>query len=245
MELYNLILTYGEKFVPIFIRVATILAFIPFLGARMTPVFVRVGLSLALTLLLLPVVQVQLANPVTAVFESFFIGLAIGLCARLILGAAEMAAQWISIQMGLSVAAVFNPQFGEVLGPLSLFYSMLAMGLFFVLDMHLFFIEGIARSFAVTSIQYQGMFDAVLKLNSFMFPLAFKIAAPIFLIQVLINLGMGFLTKAMPQANIFFVSFPLLITSGLVSIALSLSLTLFVLSKAFEHIRDAVMAFTR
>ncbi len=245
MELYNLILTYGEKFVPIFIRVATILAFIPFLGARMTPVFMRIGLSLALTLLLLPIVQIQSANPAAAVFESFFIGLAIGLCARLILGAAEMAAQWISIQMGLSVAAVFNPQFGEVLGPLSLFYSMLAMGLFFVLDMHFFFIEGIARSFAITSIQYQGMFDAVLKLNSFMFPLAFKIAAPIFLIQVLINLGMGFLTKAMPQANIFFVSFPLLITSGLVSIALSLSLTFFVLSKAFEHMRDAVMAFTR
>ncbi|KAF0178999.1 MAG: flagellar biosynthetic protein FliR [Nitrospirae bacterium] len=245
MELYNLITTYGEKFIPIFIRVATILAFIPFLGARMTPIFVRVGLSLALTLLLLPVVEIQAGSPVAAVFESFFVGLAIGLCARLILGAVEMAAQWISIEMGLGVAAVFNPQFGEVLGPLSLLYSFMAMGLFFVCDMHHFFIEGIARSFAVTSIQYQGMFDAVLKLNSFMFPLAFKIAAPIFLIQTLINLGMGFLSKAMPQVNIFFVSFPLLISAGLVSMALSLSLTFFVISKAFMHMRDAVMAFTR
>lgn len=236
---------YGDKFVPVFIRVATILAFIPFIGAQMTPIFVRLGLALALTLLLLPVVEVRLGNPVAALFESFFVGLAIGLCARLILGAVEMAAQWISIEMGLGVAAVFNPQFGEVLGPLSLFYSFAAMGLFFIFDMHHFFIEGIARSFAVTTIQYQGMFDAVMKLNSFMFPLAFKIAAPIFLIQILINLGMGFLSKAMPQANIFFVSFPLLITAGLVSIALSLSLTFFVLGKAFEHMRDAVMAFTR
>ena len=113
--------------------------------------------------------------------------------------------------MGISVAAVFNPQFGEELSPLSLFYSLMGMGLFFIMDIHHFFIEAIVRSFDVTAVNYQGIFAAVLKLNSLFFPLAFKIAAPIFLVQVLVNLSMGFLSRAMPQANIFFVSFPLLI----------------------------------
>ncbi|MEW6739017.1 MAG: flagellar biosynthetic protein FliR [Nitrospirota bacterium] len=245
MELYNLINTYAEKFIPVFIRVAVILSFIPFIGARMTPIMVRAGLAIALTLLLLPVANVKTESPVRAVFEAFFIGSAIGLTARIILGAVETAAQWMSIEMGIGVAAVFNPMFGEQLGPLSLFYTFISMGLFFVLDMHHYFIEGIARSFDISSIQYKGIFDSIIKLNSILFPLAFKIAAPVILVQVLINLAMGFLSRALPQANIFFISFPLLITSGIIFMALSLPLVLMVVSKAFMNVKDAIMVFTR
>lgn len=245
MELYNLINTYAEKFIPVFIRVAVILSFIPFIGARMTPIMVKAGLAIALTLLLLPVANVKIESPVRAVFEAFFIGSAIGLTARIILGAVETAAQWMSIEMGIGVAAVFNPMFGEQLGPLSLFYTFISMGLFFTLDMHHYFIEGIARSFDISSIQYKGIFDSIIKLNSILFPLAFKIAAPVILVQVLINLAMGFLSRALPQANIFFISFPLLITSGIIFMALSLPLVLMVVSKAFINVKDAIMVFTR
>lgn len=245
MELYNLINTYGEKFIPVFIRVAVILSFIPFIGARMTPMMVRAGLAIALTLLLLPVANVKTESPVRAIFEAFFIGCAIGLTARIILGAVETAAQWMSIEMGIGVAAVFNPIFGEQLGPLSLFYTFISMGLFFILDMHHYFIEGIARSFDISSIQYKGIFDSIIKLNSILFPLAFKIAAPVILVQVLINLAMGFLSRALPQANIFFISFPLLITSGIIFMALSLPLVLMVVSKAFMNVKDAIMVFTK
>jgi flagellar biosynthetic protein FliR len=244
MELYNLINTYAEKFIPVFIRVAVILSFIPFIGARMTPIMVRAGLAIALTLLLLPVANVKTESPVKAIFEAFFIGSAIGLTARIILGAVETAAQWMSIQMGIGVAAVFNPMFGEQLGPLSLFYTLISMGLFFTLDMHHYFIEGIARSFDISSIQYKGIFDSIIKLNSILFPLAFKIAAPVILVQVLINLAMGFLSRALPQANIFFISFPLLIASGIIFMALSLPLVLMVVSKAFMNVKDAITAFS-
>lgn len=245
MELYNLINIYSEKFIPVFIRVAVILSFIPFIGARMTPIMVRAGLAIALTLLLLPVVNVKTESPVRAVFEAFFIGSAIGLTARIILGAVETAAQWMSIEMGIGVAAVFNPMFGEQLGPLSLFYTFISMGLFFILDMHHYFIEGIVRSFDISSIQYRGIFDSIIKLNSILFPLAFKIAAPVILVHVLINLAMGLLSRALPQANIFFISFPLLITSGIIFMALSLPLVLMVVSKAFMNVKDAIMVFTR
>lgn len=245
MELYNLINIYSEKFIPVFIRVAVILSFIPFIGARMTPIMVRAGLAIALTLLILPVVNVKTESPVRAVFEAFFIGSAIGLTARIILGAVETAAQWMSIEMGIGMAAVFNPMFGEQLGPLSLFYTFISMGLFFILDMHHYFIEGIVRSFDISSIQYRGIFDSIIKLNSILFPLAFKIAAPVILVQVLINLAMGLLSRALPQANIFFISFPLLITSGIIFMALSLPLVLMVVSKAFMNVKDAIMVFTR
>ncbi len=245
MEFYNLINIYADKFIPIFIRVSVILAFIPFIGARMVPIMVRLGLALALTLLLLPIVNVRVDNPVRAVYEAVFIGTAIGLMAKIILGAMDMAAQWMSMEMGLSAAAIFNPQFGEILGPVSLLYSMLAMGIFFTFDIHHYFIEGIVRSFDMSTVNYNGIFQAILRLNSLLFPLAFKIAAPVMLVQILVNLGMGFLSRALPQANIFFISMPLLIGLGLFFMILSLPFTLTVMAKAFTHVKDAVLVFTR
>ncbi len=245
MELYNLINTYSEKFIPIFIRVAVIFFFIPFIGARMTPMLVKVGFALALTLLLLPVVQVRFENPVKAIFEAVFIGSAVGLAVRIILGAVETAAQWINIEMGFGAAAIFNPLFGEQLGSLSLFYTILSMGIFFMLDIHHYFIEGIVRSFDVGEIRYKGIFDSIIKLNGVLFPLAFKIAAPVLLVQVLINIAMGFISRALPQANIFFISMPLLIFAGIVFVVLSLPLTFMIITKAFTHVKDAIMVFTR
>jgi len=245
MEFYDLVTTYADKFIPIFIRVMVMIAFIPFIGSMTTPVIVRTGLGLALTLLLVPIVKVNLDNPLAAVFEAFFIGSALGLMVRIVLGAIETAGQWMSISMGIGIASVFNPQFGEVLGPLSLFYSLMGMGLFFILDIHHFFIEAIVRSFDVAPVNYHGIFAAVLKLNALFFPLAFKIAAPIFLVQVLVNLSMGFLSKAMPQANIFFVSFPLLIGVGIIFMALTLGLTFMVMAKSFVYVKDAMMILVR
>ncbi|HTZ17542.1 MAG TPA: flagellar biosynthetic protein FliR [Dissulfurispiraceae bacterium] len=245
MEFANLVTAYSDKFIPIFIRVMVMIAFIPFIGTTATPVIVRTGLGLALTLLLVPVVNVNFDNQLKAVFEAFFIGAALGLMVRLILGAIEAAGQWMSISMGIGMASVFNPQFGEELGQLSLFYSLMGMGLFFILDVHHLFIEAIVRSFDITSVNYAGIFSAVLKLNSLFFPLAFKIAAPIFLVQILVNLSMGFLSKAMPQANIFFVSFPLLIGAGIIFMTLTLGLTFMVMAKSFLHIKDAVMILVR
>jgi flagellar biosynthetic protein FliR len=121
----------------------------------------------------------------------------------------------------------------------------MGMGLFFILDIHHFFIEAIVRSFDVTTVNYPGIFAAVLKLNALFFPLAFKIAAPIFLVQMLVNLSMGFLSRAMPQANIFFVSFPLLIGVGIIFMALTLGLAFMVMAKSFVHIKDAMIILVR
>jgi flagellar biosynthetic protein FliR len=245
MEIYNLISIYAEKFIPIFIRVAVILTFIPFIGGQQTPIMIRLGIALALTFMLLPVVKVDINNPVRAIFEAFFVGSAMGLTIRIITGAIEMASQWMSIEMGLTMAAVFNPQFGETLGGVSLFYAMLSMTLFFMFDVHYYMIEGLVRSFDITNINYGRVFSSVIKLNALFFPLAFKIAAPVLIVQVLANLAMGFLSKAIPQANIFIVSFPLLITLGLIFLVLSMPVSTTVIAKAFMNVKDTIMVLTR
>jgi flagellar biosynthesis protein FliR len=245
MEFYTIANIYGEKFVPVFIRVMVMISFIPFLSATHTPVVVKASLGLAITLLLLPVVTVNQDNLLMSLFEAFFMGTALGMMVKIVLGAMEAAASWMSLAMGLGMASVFNPQFGETLDPISLFYTLMGMGLFFILDIHHYFIEAIVSSFAMGTLQYNGVFEAIMKLNAIFFPLAFKIAAPIFLVQTLVNLSMGFLSKAMPQANIFFVSFPLLIGAGVMFMALSLGYVFMVMTRSFVHIKDAAMYLVR
>lgn len=245
MDIYNLIVTYSDNFIPVFIRVSIMLAFIPFIGARMTPVVVRIGIALALTLLLLPVVKVNTENLLLSVFEAFFIGLAMGLSIRIIISAIEMAAQWINLQLGLGMATIFNPLVGEALGPLTFFYTLLGMVVFFMLDMHHYFIEGIMRSFEITTIRYTSIFQGIIEYSKVMFPLAFKITAPVLLVQMIINIAMGFVSKVMPQANIFFVALPLNIFSGIFFIILSIPIMLAVVARYFINIKDALQVITR
>lgn len=244
MELLTVINIYSDKFIPVFIRVAVILSFIPFLGAQTTPVTARASIALALTLLLMPVVNVPTANPVKALFEAFFVGAALGLSARIILAAMETAGQWMSIEIGFGMAAVFNPMFSEQLGPLSFFYTFVSMGVFFILGIHYYFIEGIARSFELTSVNYNGIFASIMKLNALLFPLAFKIAAPVMIVQMIVNITLGFFAKVLPRGNVFMVGIPLMIFLGLSLLVASMPMAIILIAKAFAHLKDTIATFT-
>ncbi len=56
---------------------------------------------------------------------------------------------------------------------------------------------------------------------------------------------MGFLSKAIPQANIFMISFPVLITLGLIFLVLSMPVSIMVISKAFINVKDTIMVIAR
>ncbi len=245
MELYNLIQLYSDRFIPVFVRVSLMLAFVPFIGARMTPMVVRLGLALAMTLLVLPVAEVRTDNMLVAIFEAFFVGLSMGLTVRVILTAIEMASQWINLQLGLGMASVFNPLVGETLGPITFFYTLLGMIIFFLLDLHHSFIEGIIRSFELSHIRFSSIFQGIVEHSKLMFPLAFKIAAPILLVQIIINIAMGFVSKVMPQANIFFVAVPLNIFLGIFFIILSIPIMVAVAARHFINVKEAIQVIVR
>ncbi|HIJ59110.1 MAG TPA: flagellar biosynthetic protein FliR [Nitrospirae bacterium] len=221
------------------------LSFIPFIGAKMTPVIMRIGLALSITLLVLPVIEIKSENLVKAIYEGIFMGIAMGLSARIIITAIEIASQWINLQLGLGMASVFNPLVGESLGPMTFFYTLLGMMLFFLLDMHHHFLEGIIRSFQVTQVRYETIFHGIIEHNKIMFPLAFKIAAPILLVQMIINIAMGLISKVMPQANIFFVAVPLNIFLGLLFILITIPIMFAVTARYFINIKEALQVITR
>lgn len=243
MDYLELLTTNLYKFIPVFIRVSIILFFLPYLGSRTVPLMFRFFFALSLSFAIMSFLPDREENLLISIFNALIFGLTIGIITRVIIAAVETASQWMNIQIGFAVANVFNPQFGELMGPLTVFYEMFTIALFFSLDLHLTLVEAVVKTFEVPA--KFTFFKGVIEFSYLMFPLALKLSAPVLLVQVLMNIGLGFLSRIMPQANVFFVGFPLLLATGVAIMWLSLPVFTVVLSKAFMNLKDALFMFLR
>lgn len=243
MEYLGLLTTQIYKFIPVFIRVSIILFFLPYIGSRTVPIMFRFFFALSVSLAIMPFVPQREEDFFISLLNAVVFGLAIGLMIRIIIAAVETASQWMSMQIGFAVANIFNPQFGELMGPLTVFYEMFTIALFFSLDLHLSFIEIMVKTFqSPAKFSFAGN---VIELSYLLFPLALKLSAPVLLVQVLMNIGLGFLSRIMPQANVFFVGFPLLLATGIAVMWLSVPIFTMVLSRAFINLKDSLLSLLR
>lgn len=231
------------NFIPVFLRVSIILFFLPYIGSRTVPIMFRFFFALSVSLSIMPFLQIKEENFFISLFNAIIFGLAIGVMVRVIISAVEIASHWMSLQVGFAVANVFNPQFGELMGPLTVFYEMFTIALFFSLDLHLSLVELMVKSFDFP-MKYS-FAGNIIEFSYLMFPLALKLSAPVLLVQVLMNIGLGFLSRIMPQANVFFVGFPLLLATGIAVMWLSIPIFTMVLSKAFINLKDALTGLLR
>lgn len=231
------------RFIPVFVRVSIIMFFLPYIGSRTVPLMFRFFFALSVSFAIMPFVPERQENLFISMFNAVLFGLAVGFMIRVIIAAVETASQWMSFQIGFAAANIFNPQFGELMGPLSVFFEMFTMALFFSLDLHLSLVDAMIRSFNFPA-QYSFAGNAI-EFTYLLFPLALKLSAPILLVQVLMNLGLGFLSRIMPQANVFFVGFPLLLATGIAVMWLSMPVFTMVLSKAFINLKDAIFSLMR
>lgn len=243
MNYLELLTANFYQFITVFIRVSIILFFLPYIGSKTVPIIFRFFFALSVSFAVMPFLSDKEQNLLISLFNAIVFGLTIGLMVRIIVAAVEIASHWISLQIGFAVANVFNPQFGELMGPLTVFYEMFTIALFFSLDLHLSLVELMIRSFDFpTKFSFVGN---IMEFSYFMFPLALKLAAPVLLVQVLMNIGLGFLSRIMPQANVFFVGFPLLLATGIAVMWLSIPVFTLVLSKAFMNLKDALIGLLR
>ncbi len=243
MNYLELLTTQIYKFIPVFIRVSVILFFLPYIGSRTIPLIFRFFFALSVSFAIMPFIPQREENFLLSLFNAVLFGLAIGLMVRVIIAAVETASQWMSMQIGFAVANIFNPQFGELMGPLTVFYEMFMIALFFSLDLHLSLVEVMVKTFEVPA--KFSFAKNVIEFSYLLFPLALKLSAPVLLVQVLMNMGLGFLSRIMPQANVFFVGFPLLLATGIAVMWLSMNVFTMVLSKAFINLKDALSGLLR
>ena len=143
--------------------------------------------------------------------------------------------------MGLGFASMMYPQNGVQVPVLSQYYIILATLLFLILNGHLFMIETLAQSFYTMPIAVDGITQANLRdivlWASRMFTGGLLIALPAIAALLLVNLGMGIITRAAPQLNIFAVGFPMTMMIGFILMWITLPN---VLGKFSELVNEAL-----
>lgn len=223
-------------FILIFARVGSVLMLIPALGETTIPARMRLTFALALSLVLYPIVTPGLPpmpdtvwGLVAFVLHEIAIGLMIGVIARLAVSGTQVAGSIIASSSGLSVAVAADPVNGGVQGALiGTFLSMLGIALIFATDLHHVAISAIHDSYMIFRVTDSLMFDdaarTILESVAGAFVVGVQMAAPFIVFGLVFNLGMGILSRLMPQLQVFFLAMPATVGVGLILMALLLTM---------------------
>lgn len=232
---------YLPNFLFIMMRAGIFLSMIPFFSSKNLPPQFKIGFLLALSLILTPVVEFKVgeASLPLLVMREFIFSLVLGLSVRFVFLAFEMAGQIMSNAMGLSIATVFNPEMGQST-EIARLQGILAMLFFLAMDAHHDLIFIFVKSYELVpagQINLQALMPEGIALIGKVFVIGIKLAAPVTIGTVIVNLLLGFLYKAAPQMNIFFVSMPVHLALGFVIMLLSIPIFVHVLGGYFGDIR--------
>jgi flagellar biosynthetic protein FliR len=221
-----------QGFFWVLIRVSTLFFLLPLFGARNIPSLWKAGLSFVVAIILTPVVPLPASLPVSApeiivgILSEVLMGFILSLTIRMFLSATEMGGQFMSFQMGFSMASAVDPQTGASSNVITQFLYIFTLLLFFSMNGHHMFIKIMARSFysvPPNSISFHtAIGNELIKAGARMFILGVKIAAPIMVALFLSNLCLGIIARTVPQVNILMVGFPINLCIGLILFSLIL-----------------------
>jgi flagellar biosynthesis protein FliR len=215
-----------------FVRIAALFSAAPLISARTMPMRVRLMLAVAVTWVVAPlagpVPQLDPLSPaaVAVIFNQLLIGVAMGLTLQVAFSVLAVGGQIIGASMGLGFASVVDPQNGVQVPLISQLYFLLGALLFLALDGHLIMVEMVARSFVTLPLDTRGMAPELLQRlalwSGLMFSEGLRLALPVVLVTLLINLALGIATRIAPQLNVFALGFSITLLLGLSTLLLTL-----------------------
>ncbi|MDP3548524.1 MAG: flagellar biosynthetic protein FliR [Phreatobacter sp.] len=217
-----------------FARVGTMMALMPGLGERTLPMRVRLGVALLITLALFPLhrplYDIDLARPASVflmLFMEMAVGFTLGMAARIAVSALLTAGVVIAQSMGIGFAMQVDPTQGQQGAVIGTFLSLIGVVLIFSTELHHLIIAAISDSFTVIRpgiLPASG--DAAQFLTTVMarsFLIAIQLSAPFLVFALVFNIGLGVLSKLMPQMQVFFVAMPVTIGVGFIILLLVVS----------------------
>jgi len=199
------------------------------------PGLVRTALLLAmawLTVLAVPTLTFQpyWRNPVglmLACVGELLIGLTFGLAIMLPQAGMGLAARVADMQAGLSAAELFNP--GAQHEPESMLGTVVMLAatvLFFTLDLHLLLFQALSASVQAMPLGAMSLhldIDAFMGMIGSSFLLGLAVMAPVILGMFVVDIAVGYATRSMPQANVYFLALPLKVAIAITLLAMTLA----------------------
>ena len=222
----NAALSFVPVFVLVVFRIAGFMLFAPFFGSARIPKRAKVLIAVILAVSLVSGVKPPAHLPITslgtavAITGEICFGLAIGMILSFVFIAAQWAGEMIGQQVGFNVAETFDPQYGQSSSMVGDMYYMLTLVIFLFMGGHRQMIRGMRDSFdtlPLLSVSInQSVLDLVVRLFETATMLAVRLAAPVLVTMLIVDMTLGFLGKTMPQMNVMTMGLSIKAMVGLV-----------------------------
>jgi flagellar biosynthetic protein FliR len=211
------------------IRPGMLVVAAPMFGATFVPAPVRIALGLLLGVLVAPLASPPAvtgapASIAAVVVSEAVIGVALGMGFRLIIAAAELAGHLVGFQMGLSYAALVDPQSGVRNNVIAALYANLAIMTFLGIDGHHSVLRALAASYVALPMgglpASGGLGALVAQMLGLVFVTGVRLAAPVVTVLLIVELALGLVSRAAPSLNLMVVGAPVRLLAGLAALAL-------------------------
>jgi flagellar biosynthetic protein FliR len=245
------------RFFLLIVRFAGI-GFIPVFSTRNVPVQWRVAFILLLAFLSW---QSGLAGTYAGdVFNlayygslalELILGLSLALVVQFFFAGIQLSGQYLDTQMGFGITNVLDPMTGTAMPLLGNFQYILCMFVFLEIDGHIQLLEAMRASYefiplgGVNWLQIESLTGYFSDLFGGIFLTGFKLGAPIMVALMISDFVLGFMTRMVPQLNVFMVSMPLKISLGMVFLSLLIPFYIMILNKLLVEMLDQVIQVIR
>lgn len=218
-------------FLYIIARISGCILFNPLLNRSNTPTLFRGGLILVLSIFVsttttqtVPVPSGIIEFSVRVLLE-FALGFILGLIVSFFLYIPQLAGQVIDTQMGMTMNQIYDSGSHTNMSVSASLLNAMMILLFFAANGHhtlfrIMLTSGTVVPFGAVSFDTSLLVNAMLELFIECTVLAVKLCLPILGAELLGQLGMGILMKAIPQINVFSINIELKMLIGLILLLL-------------------------
>nr|WP_221237084.1 flagellar biosynthetic protein FliR [Roseospira goensis] len=229
----------------VFTRLGFAVMLLPGFGAAYVTPRVRLVVAFMLALVVAPLVEPVLPpEPESAtvlvllLVSEVLIGTFIALVVNLLFAALHLAGTSIGFASGLMNAQAFDPNTTQTSALILQLLTMMALVLIFILNLHHLMIRALVESYSLFPpgvLPPLGDFVAYgAQVLTRSFHIGWQLSAPMVIFTIVFYVGMGLMARLMPQLNVFFVSLPLKILTGLGILFVILPAVMLVFLRYFE-----------
>jgi flagellar biosynthetic protein FliR len=207
----------------------------PLYSVQSVPAITKVLLALLLALILFPIVGWQKLGAgwqsellLGFIIKEVLTGLMLGYLTRLMFFTISSAGEMVSVSMGLSSAQLFNPALNHSSTSLEQFKTLLASLIFLSINGHHIFLQGLVTSFSalpIHDVPFRGLnLQQIATIGQGVLEAAIRLASPVVIAILMMNLALGIIGRAIPQINILSMGFGITIFAGFGALVISLPL---------------------
>lgn len=230
------------------IRVGMLFVNTPVLGSMPVPrtakvvLIVGLGSAFATQLNIGPIGDIQIGWVVSAIISEVIIGAA--MAASLLIGftAFNVGGRILDFQVGYGIAGLIDLATRNNMPLVGSIFTMTAVMIFYLIDGHLAMLKVVQLSYDALPIG-----SNIFKLNigsliayfGACFAFGFMVVAPVVLCLFLVDIGMAFMSRTMPQMNVFVMSLSLKVIVGLIVLAIAFPFSGSIVRRIFNSIFES------